>query len=400
MKLLFVHDQFGGRGGAESNIYDTATELKRRGHVVGILHGPGTGQQEAEWRETFEHRFLLKNEYDPIATAVALKIFQPDVIYVHKLEGLKVLEALVASGLPLVRMVHDHDIYCMRSYKYHPLTRANCQRAASPYCIFPCGASIARNRGGGWPIKWVSYSDKKREIRLNQQFQRMMVYSQYMKDELIRNGFDAQRIEIHAPLHAEQGGTRGSSFSDRNLILFAGQIIRGKGVDVLLEALAQVQSPFECLIFGDGSHRSYCEDLCRSLGLADRVHFRGFLKAEEIAKDYLEGSVALVSSVWPEPFGMAGPEAMRYGLPVVAFDVGGISEWLMDGVNGYLVPRMDRAGFAARVQELLCDKTLGRQLGERGRQMVRRKHDPSKQITALEGMLDKVISETGCSLNA
>jgi glycosyltransferase involved in cell wall biosynthesis len=228
----------------------------------------------------------------------------------------------------------------------------------------------------------------------------MMVYSHYMKDELIRNGFDAQRIEIHAPLHAEQGDTPRSSFSNRNLILFVGQLIRGKGVDVLLEALAQVQTPFECLIFGDGSQRSYCEDLCQSLGLDDRVHFRGFLKAGDIAKHYLECSVAMVSSVWPEPFGMAGPEAMRHGLPVVAFDVGGISEWLVDGVNGYLVPRMDRAGFAARVQELLRDKTLGRRLGERGRQMVGRKHNPSKQVTALERMLDNVISETGSLVTA
>jgi hypothetical protein len=152
MKLLFVHDKFGARGGAESNIYDTAAELKRRGHVVGILHGPGTGQQETEWKETFEQRFLLENEDGPTGTEAALKIFRPDVIYVNKMGDLDVLQTLVASGVSLVRMVHDHDIYCMRSYKYHPLTRANCQRAASPYCIFPCGASVARNRGPGWPV--------------------------------------------------------------------------------------------------------------------------------------------------------------------------------------------------------------------------------------------------------
>jgi glycosyltransferase involved in cell wall biosynthesis len=200
-------------------------------------------------------------------------------------------------------------------------------------------------------------------------------------------------------LHAEQGDTPRSSFSDRNLILFVGQLIRGKGVDILLEALARVQAPFECLILGDGSHRAFCENLCRKLGLGDRVHFCGLIKSQELVKYYLECSVALVSSVWPEPFGMVGPEAMRHGLPVVAFDVGGISEWLMDGVNGYLVPRMDRARFAARVQELLLDKALARRMGERGLEMVRQRHDPSKQITALERMFDSVISETGCPLH-
>lgn len=63
-----------------------------------------------------------------------------------------------------------------------------------------------------------------------------------------------------------------SSFSDRNLIIYAGQIIREKGVDVLLEALAQVKSKLECIILGDGNHKAYCEELSRKLGLADRVH--------------------------------------------------------------------------------------------------------------------------------
>ena len=390
MKLLFVHDLFGAHGGAETNIFATGAEFKQRGHVVGMLHGPGTGRNEAAWRETFYWRFPLAGGV-AAARATLLK-FKPDIIYVHKLADLDVLEAIVKSGVPCVRFVHDHELYCMRSYKYHPLTRAICHRPVSLYCLFPCGACVARNRASRFPFKWVSYLAKKREIRLNRQFQRLVVYSEYSRQELIRNGFDPRRIEIHVPMRLEPGGVA-SSFSSRNLILYAGQIIRGKGVDVLLESLAQVQVPFECLILGDGSHRAYCENLSRELGLTDRVRFRGFIKPDELANYYRQCSVAVVSSVWPEPFGMVGPEAMRHGLPVVAFDVGGISEWLINGVNGYLVPRMDRARFAARVQELLCDKILARQMGERGRQMVCEEYELSAHITALERMFDRVNSE-------
>ena len=45
--------------------------------------------------------------------------FRPDVIYVHKMADLGVIEALLETRRPCVRMVHDHDIYCMRSYKYN-----------------------------------------------------------------------------------------------------------------------------------------------------------------------------------------------------------------------------------------------------------------------------------------
>ena len=99
----------------------------------------------------------------------------------------------------------------------------------------------------------------------------MVVVTTYMRDELLRNGFDANRIEIHAPVPRMGDPSLRSSFSDRNLILYAGQIIRGKGVDVLLESLAKVKSNFECIILGDGNHKAYCEELSRKLGLAEHL---------------------------------------------------------------------------------------------------------------------------------
>jgi glycosyltransferase involved in cell wall biosynthesis len=400
MKLLFVHECFGAFAGAEVNLILTADELKQRGHQVAILHGRRTGKGETTWRETFSECFGLTSGDISQAVSSAVSQFRPDAIYVHKMADLSVIEALVSCGRPLVRMVHDHDLYCMRSYKYNPLTRNICTRAASPYCIFPCGAVLARNRDGGLPFKWVSYRAKQKELALNRQFQRMIVATDYMRDELVRNHFDSARIEIHAPVPraVESGGQ--SSFSDRNLILYTGQIIRGKGVDVLLQALGQVRVPFECMIFGDGSARAQCEALNRELGLSDRVFFKGYVAQQELQAHFRDASLAVMSSVWPEPFGAAGLEAMRHGLPVVAFDAGGIKEWLVDGKNGFLIPWMDRAAFAARVEELLRDKALARRLGEQGRQFAREKFEFAKYISGLEEMFAKVIMASDANLMA
>jgi glycosyltransferase involved in cell wall biosynthesis len=391
MKLLFVHERLGAFGGAEVNALLTAGELKNRGHAVALVHGEPTGKGEAVWRKTFSACFPFAG--NAAAVQSAIETFQPDAIYVHKMADLAVIEALLASGRPLIRMVHDHDLYCMRSYKYHPLTRRICARAATPWCIFPCGAVLARNRAGGLPFKWVSYSAKKREIRLNQKFHRLVVATNYMREELVRNHFDPGKIEIHAPVPRAIENSSTSSFSDRNLILYTGQIIRGKGVDVLLESLARVQVPFECVILGEGSHRAYCEELSRDLGLGKKVSFKGFIPQDELRGYFADASLGVVSSVWPEPFGAAGLEAMRYGLPVVAFDAGGISEWCLDGQNGFLAPWMDRAAFAARVEQLLRDKSLARRLGENGRRFVREKYDFSDYIDGLEKMFAQVIAE-------
>ena len=132
MKLLYVHERFGALAGAEANAHITATELGKRGHTLGILHGPGTDKNESAWAATFPARFPLGAGNTVSVVRDALRAFCPDVVYVHKMADLSVISALVESGVPLARMVHDHDIYCMRSYKYNYFTRRICTRAATP----------------------------------------------------------------------------------------------------------------------------------------------------------------------------------------------------------------------------------------------------------------------------
>ena len=112
-----------------------------------------------------------------------------------------------------------------------------------------------------------------------------------------------------------------------------------------------------------------------------------------IAAYYRDATLAVMSSLWPEPFGATGLEAMRCGLPVVAFDAGGIREWLLDGVNGFLVPWRDRAAFGARVDALLRDKALARRLGENGRQLANERFNFAAYIDGLENLFTQVAAQ-------
>lgn len=393
MRLLFVHERIGALGGAEANVLATAGELQRRGHAVALAHGGGTNRGEIEWREVFPLRFAVAEAAGASGLQESLTQFRPDVVFMHTFSAPAVLQALLTCGRPVVRMVHDHDMYCMRGYKYHYLTRHICRRAASAYCVFPCGASLARSTEGGFPLRWVSYRAKRHEIDLNRQLDRVIVASGYMRDELRRNGFSADRIEIHPPVPRDAVGADSPSFSARNLIVYAGQIVRGKGVDVLLESLAKVTAPFACVILGDGRQRPACERLSARLGLQDRVTFAGFVPQAQLAAYYRDASVAVMSSLWPEPFGATGLEAMRCGLPVIAFDAGGIREWLVDGVNGFLVPWMDRVKFAAQVDRLLYDKPLARRLGDSGRAFAHARFSFGAYVDGLEHLFTRAASD-------
>lgn len=406
MRLLFIHERLGAFGGAEANVLVTATELRARGHHVALVHGAGTGRGEEEWRKTFAERFALPaegeaaDEKGAAVIARAIAEVRPDVIFLHKLSDAGVLDALAAAPCPVVRMVHDHDLWCMRGYRYNVFSRRICTRPTSLFCVFPCGASVCRGSGGKFSVRWVSYLAKRRELAVNRRFQRLIVATGYMRDELLRNGFDASRIEIHAPVPRSAPPTDTASFGPRNRIVYAGQIVRGKGVDVLLESLARVTEPYEAVIVGDGSHRPTCERLRDRLGLQGRVQFAGFQPQAKLAEYYREASLSVMSSLWPEPFGATGLEAMRCGLPVVAFDAGGIREWLLDSVNGYLVPWMDRDAYARRVETLLRDKTLARQLGENGRRIAGERFNFSNYIDGLENLFARTAGLSRAALPA
>jgi len=388
VKILYVHERFGALGGAEANILATAEALLDRGQQTALLHGPATGKEEGAWLQTFPTRFQYdKTSCGRAALTLALRQFKPDVIFLHKMADPVLLEALTENSVPVVRMVHDHDLICLRSYRYNPLNRSICTRATSGWCVFPCLACITRNHGSGLPLIWRSYSSKRREIALNQKLAALVVASSYMKGELVRNGFTADRISILAPVPRSSEAIFESSFDARNLLVYSGQIIRGKGVDVLLESLALLTTHFEAVIIGDGNHRAHCERLSRRLGLSNRVHFTGFVPQSELKIYHLNASIAVVSSVWPEPFGAVGLEAMRCGLPVVGFDVGGIGEWLIDGETGYLVPPMDRQQYAGRIEALLRNKKLARTLGENGRDLSERRFGFESYINNLEARL-------------
>jgi glycosyltransferase involved in cell wall biosynthesis len=105
--------------------------------------------------------------------------------------------------------------------------------------------------------------------------------------------------------------------------------------------MTQIQSrlgrKLQVNFIGNGPDRSVWEHQADALK-NDSLSFRftGWLSAEAL-RDELSGTHLLVMpSIWPEPFGLAGPEAGLHGVPVVAFAVGGIPEWLRDGVNGHL----------------------------------------------------------------
>jgi amino acid adenylation domain-containing protein len=153
----------------------------------------------------------------------------------------------------------------------------------------------------------------------------------------------------------------------RSGIAYLGRLeIAQKGLDMLLHAFAKVAPhiPQDLTIGGDGPDRGRLEALAAELGVSERVHFVGRVRASE-RLGWLAGAELLAMPSRYETFGMVAAEALAAATPVVAFDIPCLRE-LVDDSTGVVVPACDVDAFAAALRRLARDHSLARQLGEAG----------------------------------
>jgi glycosyltransferase involved in cell wall biosynthesis len=150
-----------------------------------------------------------------------------------------------------------------------------------------------------------------------------------------------------------------------------------------LEALKQLTDlDWTVAMVGDGPLEERARDWVRANGLADRIKFLGAQR--EVASILARSQVFVLTSNW-ESFPLTILEAMRAGLPVIAADVGGISEAVIGGVTGYLVPRGDEHELRRWLRVVLTSPEQRARLGSNGR---------ARYLTHFthERMLDEVMS--------
>ncbi|MEO1367304.1 MAG: glycosyltransferase, partial [Acidobacteriota bacterium] len=141
-------------------------------------------------------------------------------------------------------------------------------------------------------------------------------------------------------------------------------------------------------LVGDGNARADLEKLAARLGVAGRTRFVGWVDPERIGGFYRRAQVVVMPGRWPEPFGLVGQEAMARAKPVVAFDVGGVGDWLDDGRTGLLVPEQDLGQMAGALDRLLSDAALRRRLGRTARSRYRERF-------LFEPYLDQLVALLG-----
>lgn len=197
--------------------------------------------------------------------------------------------------------------------------------------------------------------------------------------EVVRNGVDLAVFEVHD-----------RPFRTTPRVLYAGVVTRRKGLLDLAQAsrlLHERGSCHEVVILGGTPDEGAAEERLVHAEVASlaQVRLAGPRSHEEMPAWYWEADIFCLPSWW-EAMPLTVLEAMASGLPVVATDVGDVSDVVLDGVTGLVVPPRDPAALAAALDRLLGDADLRRKMGAAGRRRVEAHFRLSGAISSIEAL--------------
>ena len=160
---------------------------------------------------------------------------------------------------------------------------------------------------------------------------------------------------IYNPLTLNNTEKKICNLKSKQIIFVGRLVLKQKGLDYLLKIAQKIKDGWKIVIAGDGPDKKKFLKMINKNKLKDKIVLRGSLKADELKKLYLSGSIFISTSRW-EGFGLVITEAMSFGLPIISFNNNGPNEILKNGEYGILVNKNRIDEFIFKLNDLIEDK--------------------------------------------
>lgn len=324
-RVLHLNDRLSARGGADWHLIGVLAELAKAHDVrLAVAHDDGTAA--APCPVDFVKGLDARDTADCDVQALVDE-FRPDVVHVHNVMNPTVIAW--ASTQVAVMTVQDHRTFCPFRGKW-TLQGAVCTEVMEAHTCKACFTDDLY-----FDRIWASTNRRLDAMRPLP----VIVLSNYMKQELVLMGLAPQRVHVIPPF--VHGLDHGAEADGPPCVLFAGRLVETKGVTDAVEAYRQSGLPLPLVIAGTGRMRNELERA--------GVEVVGWLGHDALSRLYRRAQVVLFPSRWQEPFGIVGLEAMTMGVPVAAYDSGGVRDWHR---GRGLVPWGDVAALAGAARAL------------------------------------------------
>jgi glycosyltransferase involved in cell wall biosynthesis len=373
MRVLMLAQSFSPVvGGEERVVEDLTAELLGRGHHVAIATLDHPGGQPAATADGARIHALKSTSYrigavqrdssrrfsppwpDPDTVLGLRRLLaeeRPDVVHAHNWIVHSYLPLHRRSGAALVLSLHDYGLLCATK---RLLRKGVPCSGPGP---FKCVACAAGHYG---PVKGpvAATGTRLREAKVRRQVDLFLPVSSIVERFCRLFAEESQVMPNFIPAlpPPPMQDERLDRLPREPFILYFGDITEDKGVWNLVEAYAGLDEPPPLVLIG----RCYLD------GLAERpgVHVLGPWPHDLVIEALRRSMFTIAPSIWPEPFGLVALEAAAAGKAVIASNIGGLIDIVVDGETGILVPPGDRRALCESIERLVADESLRDRLGQ------------------------------------
>lgn len=367
MKLVYVITRSDLIGGAQVHVRDLARTMQELGHSVNVLVG-GEGPFTEELRRLgipfLSLRYLVR-DVEPLRDLRAflelrsvLSVLKPDLVSAHSTKA-GILARLAARSLGLRVIFTAHGwAFAEGVATTQRMMYALAERVAAMFCD-----------------RIITVSEHDRSLALK--------YRLVPKDKV---------VVVHNGMPDVQPTMRSRPEAEPVRIIMVARFEPQKDHITLLRAVAGLRHLGWVLEFvGSGAQVEAAREAVARLGLTDRVCFLGARR--DVAERLAMAQIFVLVSRW-EGLPRSILEAMRAGLPVVASDVGGVREAVVDRVTGFLVPRGDHETLRLVLYKLIREPSLRKKMGEAGRRRYEEMFTFEKMVAKTLRVYESVMGES------
>jgi glycosyltransferase involved in cell wall biosynthesis len=390
-------------GGTEVYVQDLVAELAKREVGGYVIAATNEVYRQYDWQGVpvirYPNNWASIREYAPTRPRAGLSKFQelilenrPDIFHLHSWTsgaGLNHLSQIAQLGIPCIVTMHVPSALCMRgTMLLHGrqacdglIDEKRCAQCWSEFRGVPSSLAYAMARlprmsfEVGPTNKIMSravtlLSARSRAIVQARELHQMAnlsaaivapsgwVHSGLLANSIAPSKLIVSRQGVAGGLVEEAARSSRKQPSDELVVGFIGRLEHYKGVHILLEAIARIPKhlPLRLRVAGSGTEPDYLRKLIAAAGHDKRIEFCGSISRKEVPDFLRSVDVLAVPSNYMETGPLVVLEAHAFGVPVMGADLGGISERIRDGVDGWLLPFDDSAAWAAAIGEIALDR--------------------------------------------
>ncbi len=378
MRILIIHNNYSQQGGEETVVAFQQKILQENGHHV-FLYTRDYQEMKHWWFGKSGGTFSAL--YNPRSIRDLRKIirtFQPEVAILHNLFPVispAIIPFLRKQGVRIVQILHNYRLLCPMGTFF---TKGQiCEQCTQKGREWNC----VKNRCNGGLFKSFSYTLRNwvaRKLHYFDAVDRFIALSDFQKNKLISNGFDASKISV-IPNSLDVETSSGVPFAQRDFIGFAGRLTREKGIFDFIE-LARLMPNYEFCVAGKQT------PVLDSVNMPQNLKFEGFLNAEQLKNFYCRAKVIVFPSRWYEGFPMTLLEAFSTKTPVITYNLSVMPEIVENNKEGYVVDVGDIQKMAEYIMRLFNDEQLWTKLSENALQKYAHEY-------SVQSYYDKLIKE-------